>query len=373
MVGLDRGGRAAERDRFDHVRVERALGEPGHVAQLPRLVLEHGDELAPDPLPLHFGVGDTTQNLEESRRCIDMDQVDLECVPEGVDDRLRLALPEEAVVHEDTRELVADGPVDQDGDDRGVDPARERAEHALVADRVPDRVHGGIDEAGHGPRAGDAADVEEVVEDLLALRGVDDLRVELDGVESPPLVRHRGDRAVRGGAERGEPLGRAQHRVAVAHPDRQAPLSVGLEAAEEAARAALDLDLRFAVLASLRRHDVAAEEVPHRLHAVADAEHGHAGVEERLRGERRAVLVDARGAAREDDALVAVREDLLERVGAGEDLGVHGHLPDPAGDQLRVLAPEVQDRDLVGRAHAAPGATGAVPASGPAGRPSLRS
>src|SRR5436305_14592827 len=114
-----------------------------------------------------------------------MDQVDLECVPEGVDDRLRLALPEEAVVHEDTRELVADGPVDQDGDDRGVDPARERAEHALVADRVPNRVHGGIDEAGHGPRAGDDADVEDVDEDLLTLRGVDDLRAELDGEESP--------------------------------------------------------------------------------------------------------------------------------------------------------------------------------------------
>src|SRR5205823_10578508 len=137
------------------------------------------------------------------------------------------------------------------------DPARERAEHALVADRVPNRVHGSIDEAGHGPRAGDAADVEEVVEDLLTLRGVDDLRVKLDGVESPLLVRHRGDRAVRGGAERGEPLGRAQHRVAVAHPDRQAPLSVGLEAAEETARPALELDLRLAVLAPLRRHDVA--------------------------------------------------------------------------------------------------------------------
>src|SRR2546429_9132667 len=101
------------------------------------------------------------------------------------------SLPEEAVVHEDTRELVADGPVDQDGDDRGVDPARERAEHSLVADRVPDRVHGAVDEAGHGPRAGDAADVEEIVEDPLALRGVDDLWVELDGVEVSLLVRHR--------------------------------------------------------------------------------------------------------------------------------------------------------------------------------------
>ena len=59
-------------------------------------------------------------------------EVHLERVAERVDDRLGLALSQEPVVDEHARELVADGAVDQHGDHRRVDAARQRAQHALA-------------------------------------------------------------------------------------------------------------------------------------------------------------------------------------------------------------------------------------------------
>ena len=44
--------------RLDHVGVERPLDEPGHVAELARLLLEDADELLADPLALLLGVAD---------------------------------------------------------------------------------------------------------------------------------------------------------------------------------------------------------------------------------------------------------------------------------------------------------------------------
>src|SRR2546429_8349825 len=92
---------------------------------------------------------------------------------------------------------------------------------------------------------------------LLSLRRVDDLGMELDRVELAPLVGHRGDRAVRGRAEGAEPLRRTEDGVAVAHPDGDAAVRVGLDALEEPARA-LELDFRLAVLAALGGHDLPA-------------------------------------------------------------------------------------------------------------------
>ena len=52
VVRLDRLGDAVGAARLDHVRVERSLHEPVHVAELARLVLEDADELLADDLAL---------------------------------------------------------------------------------------------------------------------------------------------------------------------------------------------------------------------------------------------------------------------------------------------------------------------------------
>ena len=84
------------------------------------------------------------------------------------------------------------------------------------------------------------------------------------------------------------------------------------------------------------------------LQAVADAEHRDAELEDGGIAARRSRRLDRRGPAREHDA--ARRERL--QLGRGEigpvDLAVHPELATPAGDQLRVLTPEVEDQDLLG-------------------------
>jgi hypothetical protein len=298
-----------------------------------------------------------------------MDQVDLEGIAERPDHGRGLAGAEEAVVHEEAGELLADGLVDERRHHGRVDAARERAEHPIVAHRLADPRDGRIHEGGHGPVALHPAGTEEVGEHGLALRGMGDFGVELDGVEAPLGVGHGRHRTVRRGGQTREPLGRPQHGVAVAHPHRDLVAALRRDPVEEPAPA-LDAQLGRSVLAPLRRDDLAAEEIGHGLHPVADAEHGNAGLEELRVGQRSPVVVDARGASREDETLVAAGKDLVGRLRARDDLGVHRHLPDPTRDQLGVLRPKIEDRDLV---QALPPASAGCPASGPAGRPSLPS
>ena len=66
-------------------------------------------------------------------------------------DTLRLVLPKEAVIDEDTGELVAHRPVDEERGDRRVDTAGEAAEHVLRADLRPDPLHLLVDHGSGGP------------------------------------------------------------------------------------------------------------------------------------------------------------------------------------------------------------------------------
>ncbi len=365
---LDGGRRALERDRLDHVGIERALGEPGDVPELAGFVLEHRDELGPDGFALDLWIRDALQAVEESPGCINMDQVHLECVPEGPDHPLGLPLAEQAVVHEEARELITHRLVDQRGHHRGVHAARERAEHRVPAHLPADALDRGVDEGGHGPVGGGARRVQEVPEHGLALGRVGHLRVELDREQLPHRVGHRGDRAVVGGGQAGETGRWLQHGVPVAHPHGHEPVGFRLHAAQEAL-AAQDPELRLPVLATLGRDHVAAHEEAHRLHAVADAEQRQAGLEQALVGQRGLVLVHARRPAREHEGGEAAPQHAIHRIGARQDLGVHSELADAPGDELGVLPPEIEDRDLAGHASATAGS----PASGRAGRPSPRS
>ena len=110
----------------------------------------------------------------------------------------------------------------------------------------------------------------------------------------------------------------------------------------------LDLDEGAAELAVVAALDLAAELDAHRLLAIADAEHRHAGLEDDLRRARAADLDGRGGAAGEDDRL---RLDAPERlVGRLErdDLGIDAGLAHAPGDQLGHLAAEIDDEDGVG-------------------------
>ena len=108
-----------------------------------------------------------------------------------------------------------------------------------------------------------------------------------------------------------------------------------------------DGDLGAAEFAVVAAFDLAAELFGHGHLAVADAEHRHAGREDRLR-RAGAALVGHRGrAAGEDHRLGPQRREgalgALER----RDLAIDPRLAHPPGDELGHLRAEVDDQQLV--------------------------
>ena len=95
--------------------------------------------------------------------------------------------------------------------------------------------------------------------------------------------------------------------------------------------------------------DLAAERQGEQLHAVTDAQHRDAELEQLGIERRRAVGVHRRGAAGEDQPLRVAPPDLLGPDVVRQQLAEHAALADAARDELRVLPAVVEDDDLVDR------------------------
>src|SRR5262245_21077462 len=118
MVRLNLGGDLVARGlAFDDVWVECALREEIDLAQLVGLFLEEVNKFFADALPLVLRVGDAFQPAKESLRSVYVLKVHFEVMLEHLYDLLRLVAPEQAIVHEDAGELIADGLVDKHGGD----------------------------------------------------------------------------------------------------------------------------------------------------------------------------------------------------------------------------------------------------------------
>ena len=217
VVALDdRAGVAVDGDALDHVRVGRALGEEGGVRDVRAGVVEDLDELAADDLAFAFGLGDSGELGEEAVGGVDVHERHFERAAEELADAFGLVLAEQAVVHEDAGELVADGLVNERGRHGGIHAAGEAEDHVVGADRLADFRHGAVDEVGHVPVPGAAADAEaEILDHERAHGGVDDFRVELDAVEIAGAVLDGRELGIVGLGAGGEALGQAGHLVAV--------------------------------------------------------------------------------------------------------------------------------------------------------------
>ena len=326
-------------------RVQRALHEIAGVADPGRLLLEDADELGADRLALGLGLGEARQPPEEAVLGVDGHQRHVEVVAEGGDHLVALVLAHQPVVDEHAGQLIAHRAVHEQRRHRGVDAAGQAADHAPVADLGADPRHLLVDDRGRAPIARAAADVaEEGGEDVLAVRRVDDLGVELDPVQAALEVLDGGDRRLGRARERREAGRGLEHRVAVRHP----ALLLGRGAGQQPAVLG-DGERRAAELAHLGALDAAAEREHQRLHPVADAEHGDPELEQLGIEPRRAGRVDGGGAAGEDQALRGAPADLRGADVVRQQLGEHPALAHAAGDQLRVLAPEVEHQHLVVR------------------------
>src|SRR5258708_5406238 len=118
--------------------------------------------------------------------------------------------------------------------------------------------------------------------------------------------------------------------------------------------------MTVAVFAGLAEGDLAAEEIAHKLHAIANAEDGDAEFKDIRVRMRRGLCVNTLRAAGEDDADHAFRAELRGRRAEMVDLRVDLALADAARDDLGELGTEIEDGD--GLCHAGV-RTNAVPES----------
>ncbi len=133
VMRLDGDRGPAERRRgLDHIGIQRPLHQESDLSLdvLGRL-LEHIDERVADATPLLFRVRDPGQRLKEERARIHHAQIDPEVRPERPLHLLPLAQPQQAMIHEDARQPVADRAVHERRGHRRIDSTREPADRPL--------------------------------------------------------------------------------------------------------------------------------------------------------------------------------------------------------------------------------------------------
>ena len=156
-----------------------------------------------------------------------------------------------------------------------------------------------VDDVGHRPRGLGAGDlVEEVLEHRLAVLGVEHLGVELHAGHPAAEVLEGGDLGA-GGA--GRHLEARRARPTPSRRGSSTPTAPRAGRGTAWTSGAGDGERRAPELGQPGALDGAAEGERHGLEAVADAEGGHAGVEQRRVDARRALGVHRRRPAREDD------------------------------------------------------------------------
>ncbi len=251
-------------------------------------------------------------------------------------------------IHEHAGQLVADGAMQECGNDRRINAARQTQQHMVVAHLLAYSGDLVVDDVRGGPQCLTAADLgDEALEQGIALLGMCHFRVELNAVPALGFVRHRGDRNAIGGCRDGEPRRRLGDVIAVAHPHIERLVRrVIAEACEQAIRRN-DIDTRVTELARIGSFRGAAQLRGQRLHAVANAEDGQARIEHFLRRLWRAMQRGGLWATGKDDALRTERGNLGGIVVPGPDFAVDPDLADTPRNQLGVLRAEVEDEDLV--------------------------
>ena len=313
VMAFDHGRLTHDRDRLNHVRVQRPLRQEIDLAQLRRFRLEHVDERGADDFALRLRIDDASQTVEKQRRCIDKHDRQVQSL-EPFTDLARFVQSQQAVVDENARQLVGNGAMENQRRDRRVDAAAQRADDAPAAHLAPNPCGCLVHEGRHRPVAGAAADAEgEIPQDLEAPFRVDHLRVEQNRVQAAARIRHRRDRRIRTGGDHCEPTRRRHDEIAMARPDPNLVRHVHKQGvlghrnafprfAPVVARRRLafpqDGHGCVAELALRRRRDPTAERIRHQLHAVTDAEHGDAQLVDARVAFRRSWFGDALRAAR---------------------------------------------------------------------------
>jgi hypothetical protein len=280
-----------------------------------------------------------------------MNHLHAQVIRERGHDLLGFVQAQQAMVDEHARQLIADRAMQQRRRDRRIHAARQAQNHVLVTDLLANLRDGLVDIVAHFPVGTRAANLQhEALEHRAALHGVRDFRVPLQAVEMTLLVGHRGDRARFRRCHQREARRHFQHLVAVAHPHLEHAVAFGrreVADAFEQARVIARAHFGITELTQMADVDPAAQLLGHGLHAVADAEHGHAEFEHHLRHARRVGFSDRARSAGQDHALRRKVADERSIDVIRMNFRIHVGFANATCNQLSDLRTEVEDQDLV--------------------------
>lgn len=283
-MGLDGGTGALEGDTLNHIRVESSLQQEVHgTARLLHnplcLTLEDLNEGVSNDLALPLRIINSLQLPQELLTGIYNSQVDAKMLGQRLVDDLALIQSHHTVIDEDSVETVANGFVHQLGSDCRIDTSRHGADNlAGRSNDVPDTLNLSVDEPVHGPVLVRFAEFDSKIgEELLALRGVRDFRVELDTVHRSLGVRNTGKGSVGGSRNRQKLRRELSELVAVRHPYGEFSVQAGEEDINMGRRVGVtgDREDGVSVLLAVARRDVLSVVPGNLLETVANSENGN--------------------------------------------------------------------------------------------------
>ena len=248
------------------------------------------------------------------------------------------------MVHEDAGELTAYRLGQQSCSYGGVHTARQSQQDLTVSDLFPNGGDGRAAIVAHGPVALSVADgIEEVADHAQAVFRVVDLWMILHAVETADFISNGSVGAHVRVPHQGETVGHLGHVVPVAHPG-----DALLRQVLEEATGGIVVGDGLSVLAGgvlLGGGDETAQVMGHQLATIADTQNGHAPGEDLRVDLGGGVQIDAVGPTGENNADGIHGFQLRQGGGVGLYLAVNAAFPHPAGDELVVLAAEVQHED----------------------------
>ncbi len=229
-------------------------------------------------------------------------------------------------------------PIEQRKGHRRVDPAAEEHQHLAVSHLLLSPGDGLLDELLHGPSVLKPAQADKVFQHLLALHRVPDLRMKLQGKDRTLRVPQRRVGSRMRLSEALKLRRQDGHAVLMAHPD----LTGRRDTVPE--RALLqEVKLGLAKLSMPRVLDLPPEFPGNQLVSIAQPQDRHVQ-RQQLPIECRGVFCKDRGRTSGEHEPSHLPEILQRGVGR-EDLGIRSLVADALGDQVSVLAAEVQNGD----------------------------
>jgi len=299
VMRLNGAGQARCSGGFDDVGIDRSLGQPCGVRILPRLLLKDINKDPTDELAFRLGVGFALKRLHESLACIERCELHPEVLAEGCHDLLRLTKAQQPCVHKNALQLLAKRAVDKGSSNRRVDASGKPEDDPVGPNLCADPLHKFLRHMPHVPVTGKAANrLQEPFKDRRALVGMGHLRVELQTVKAPFLVRHRSNRATRGRGHEAKARRKLPDFVPMAHPYPQQAMALVVDFIGDVPQqlgVTTSANHREAKLAMVARLDGATQLLRHRLHAVADTKHRNAERKDRWIGPGRVRLISRLG------------------------------------------------------------------------------